>query len=82
MSFKEKIGAFVARHGLTYKAYVLSILFMPPAALYIAWKRPGLPVPGRVLLGVTGVLAPPLIGVLTAVIAKRAFDVIHAVVVG
>lgn len=43
MSFKEKVKAFVARHGFTYKAYILSILFLPPAAVYIAWKRPGLP---------------------------------------
>ncbi|AZQ52997.1 hypothetical protein [Burkholderia cenocepacia] len=80
MSFKEKVKAFVARHGFTYKAYILSILFLPPAALYIAWKRPGLPVPGRVLLCVTGVLAPPLVGIATAMILKGAFDLIRTVV--
>ncbi|VWD63303.1 hypothetical protein BLA39750_07704 [Burkholderia lata] len=79
MSFKEKIKAFVARHGFTYKAYVLSILFLPPAAVYIAWKRPGLPVSGRVLLCITGVLAPPLVGVATAMILKSAFDFVRTV---
>ncbi|AKM04675.1 MULTISPECIES: hypothetical protein [Burkholderia cepacia complex] len=80
MSFKEKVKAFVARHGFTYKAYILSILFLPPAAVYIAWKRPGLPPVGRVLLCVTGVLAPPLVGVATALILKSAFDLIRTVV--
>ncbi|WP_454739505.1 hypothetical protein [Cupriavidus necator] len=42
-AFKQKVYAFVAKHGYTYRSYVLSILFLPPAAIYIACKKPGLP---------------------------------------
>ena len=58
MSFKEKTLAFVGRYGYTYRSYVLSILLFPPAAVYIACKKPGVALPGRVLLNVVAVAAP------------------------
>ncbi|WP_241014861.1 hypothetical protein [Burkholderia sp. Ac-20379] len=78
---KRKVSEFVARHGLTYKAYVLSILFLPPAALYIAWKRPNLPISGRVALGVVGVVAPPFIGAGTLLMVKVVVDFVRGTLV-
>lgn len=40
MSLKNKITDFVARHGYSTKAFLLSALVFPPAALFIAWKHP------------------------------------------
>ena len=77
MTFKEKVLAFVAKHGYTYRSYVLSILFLPPAAVYIAWKKPNLPMAGRLFLGATAIVAPPFIGGATLVMLKTAFDVIR-----
>ena len=77
MSFKDKIKAFVAKHGFTYRSYVLSILFLPPAGVYIAWKKPGLPLAGRLLLGATAIIAPPFIGGATLMMLKTALDLVR-----
>jgi hypothetical protein len=74
MTFKEKIVAFVEKHGYTYRSYVLSILLFPPAAVYIACKKPGVPMPGRVVLNVVAVAAPPFIGAATLLMLKAAVD--------
>lgn len=78
MSFKEKIVAFVGRHGYTYRSYVLSILLFPPAAVYIACKRPSVSWPGRIALNVIAIAAPPLIGAATLLLLKSALDVVRA----
>ena len=77
MSFKDKITGFVAKHGYTYRSYVLSILFLPPAAVYIAWKKPNLPLVGRIFLGATAIVAPPFIGGATIVMLKSALDLLR-----
>jgi len=77
MSFKDRIIAFVAKHGYTYRSYVLSILFLPPAAVYIACKKPGVPLPGRIVLGVMGLVAPPFIGGATMMMIKSLVDLVR-----
>ncbi|MBP0624107.1 hypothetical protein [Cupriavidus consociatus] len=76
-AFKQKVYAFVAKHGYSYRSYVLSILFLPPAAIYIACKKPGLPVSGRVALGITGVVAPPIVGAATLMLIKTAVETVR-----
>ena len=46
---REKIQKFIDKHGYTLKAYWLSVLIFPPAALYIACKKPGWTILQRVL---------------------------------
>ncbi|HJV61772.1 MAG TPA: hypothetical protein VJ743_12555 [Albitalea sp.] len=77
MTFKEKIVAFVAKHGYTYRSYVLSILLFPPAAVYIACKKPGVPMPGRIALNVVAVTTPPFIGAATLMMLKFALDLVR-----
>ena len=80
MSFKQKTIAFVARHGYSYRSYVLSILLFPPAAVYIACRKPGVALPGRILLNVVAVAAPPFIGAATLMMFKAAFDLIRTAI--
>jgi hypothetical protein len=74
MSFKQKIGAFVEKNGYTYRAYILGILFFPPAAVFIACKKPGVPMSGRVALNIFAIASPPLIGACTLYILKTIVD--------
>ncbi|MDM0116499.1 hypothetical protein QTI66_30600 [Variovorax sp. J22R133] len=74
MSFKQKIGAFVEKHGYTYRAYVLGILFFPPAAVFIACKKPDISMTSRVTLNVFAIALPPLIGAGTLYILKTIVD--------
>jgi len=46
---KQKIQKFVGKRGYTLKAYLISLLVFPPAAHYIAFKKPGLTTFQRVL---------------------------------
>ncbi len=78
-AFKQKVYAFVAKHGYTYRSYVLSILFLPPAAIYIACKKPGLPMSGRVALSIISVVAPPLVGAATLMMVKMVVDAVGQV---
>jgi hypothetical protein len=71
MSMKDKIVAFVAKHGYTYRSYVLSILLFPPAAVYIACKKPGVPLSGRIALNLMALAAPPFIGAATLVLLAK-----------
>jgi len=40
VSLKDKVSEFVTRHGYSTRAFLLSALVFPPAALFIAWKHP------------------------------------------
>jgi hypothetical protein len=71
MSMKDKIVAFVAKHGYTYRSYVLSILLFPPAAVYIACKKPGVPLSGRIVLNLMALAAPPFIGAATLLLLAK-----------
>lgn len=55
----------------------MSILFFPPAAFYIAWKKPGMPMAGRLALNVVAVVAPPLIGMATLASLKWVLDTVR-----
>lgn len=77
MSFKEKTRLFIAKHGYTYRSYVLSILFFPPAAFYIACCKPGLSLPGRVALNLMAATLPPLVGAATLLLLKLGFDLVR-----
>jgi hypothetical protein len=61
---RKKIVEFVQVHGYTYKSFALSTVLCPPAAVFIAFKMPGIGVARRIVLGVVGLIAAP---VLTAV---------------
>ncbi|HEX6362157.1 MAG TPA: hypothetical protein VFZ93_04320 [Albitalea sp.] len=78
MSLRERIGGFVARHGLTWRSDVLSILLFPPAAVYIACRKPGLTLPGRIAANVVAVAAPPAIGAATLAALAAAVDFVRA----
>lgn len=75
-SFKEKTAAFVAKHGYTYRSYVLSILLFPPAAVFIACKKPGVSMAGRIALNVVACAAPPFIGAATLLLVKSGVDLV------
>ena len=53
MGFKENITKFVNKQGLSYRSYLVAALILPPAAVYIAFKRPNVPMVARVALTVT-----------------------------
>ena len=78
MSLKDRIGAFVARHGFTWRSYALSILLFPPAAVYIACKKPGLTLPGRIALNVVAVALPPVVGAATLATLAAAVELLRA----
>jgi hypothetical protein len=78
MSFKEKTLQFVERYGYTYRSYVLSILLFPPAAVYIACKKPGVAMSGRIVLNIIAVTTPPFIGAATLFMLKLAYDLVRA----
>jgi len=40
MSLKTRVASFVERHGYSARAFVVSMLAFPPAALFIAYKHP------------------------------------------
>ena len=74
MSFRDKIAAFVEKHGYTYRSYVLSILMFPPAAVFIACKKPGVSLAGRVALNAVAIVSPPFIGAATLYSVKLMLD--------
>ncbi len=43
-----KVAAFVARHGYTFRAFVISALVFPPAAMFIGFKHPTWTRPQRI----------------------------------
>lgn len=49
MSLKKKIASFVERHGYSARAFFVSVLAFPPAALFIAFKHPTWSLPQRCL---------------------------------
>jgi hypothetical protein len=40
VGLQDKVANFVKQHGYSTKAFLLSALVFPPAALFIAWKHP------------------------------------------
>jgi hypothetical protein len=51
---KKRIHDFINKHGYSLKAYWLAVFIFPPAAIFIAWKKPGWTILHRVL----GLLVP------------------------
>jgi len=56
-TMKKRIHAFIGKHGYSVKAYWLSVFIFPPAAIFIAWKKPGWTILHRVL----GTLVPMVV---------------------
>lgn len=62
---RKKIVGFVRVRAYIYQSFFLSMILCPPAAGYIAYKKPDIGVAQRIVLGTIGVLTAP---VLTAVV--------------
>ena len=74
MTFKEKMQAFAARHGYGWGSYALAILLFPPAAVFIALRKPGLRLAGRVAMTAAVVVLAPAIGVASLYMLKLGVD--------
>ena len=76
MGFKENITKFVNKQGLSYRSYVVAALIFPPAAVYIAFKRPGVPMVARVALSAIALVAPPFSLFLVGFLTQRAVQLL------
>ena len=74
MAFKEKVQDFAARHGYGWGSYALAILLFPPAAVFIAWRKPGVSRAGRVAMTAGVAVLAPAIGVASLYMLKLGVD--------
>ncbi|GAB5486985.1 MAG: hypothetical protein Pars2KO_05550 [Parasphingorhabdus sp.] len=47
---KEKIEKFIQKYGLTYRSIFIALVVLPPAALFIIWKKPKMNIVLRLVL--------------------------------
>ncbi len=77
---RQKLGAFIEKHGFTFKAYLIALAIFPPAAVYIPFKIPGIMMGLRIgmvalTLGLHALILTGGFAVLTA-LAARAFKLV------
>lgn len=55
---KNKVRAFINKHGYTYKSYFIALIVFPPACYLIAWKMTDINTSTRLALFVLAFVLP------------------------